>query len=199
MAILVGYASAHGSTRGIAQRIGAVLAGRGFAVDVRPVDAVRDLAGHEAVVLGSAVHDQAWLPEARGLLLRERAALSRRPVWLFSVGAPPAAHGPWPGTGPNENALLTEGLQRRIGVRDHRRFAGVLLRQHMPLAARLRRRLLGVRYGDHRDWPRIDTWASSIADDLEAGGSVPRPRRADRVVVPLRVPGPPRGRSSALL
>ncbi len=41
--VLVGYATRHGATRGIAERIGTRLRDAGLEADVRPVSAVRDL------------------------------------------------------------------------------------------------------------------------------------------------------------
>lgn len=64
MKVLVGHASACGSTKGIAQEIGDRLTHAGLQADVRPVDEVDTLAGYDAVVLGSAVHNMAWLPQA---------------------------------------------------------------------------------------------------------------------------------------
>ncbi len=173
MTILVAYASAHGSTRSIAERIGAALAERGERVEIRAMSGVSDTGSYQAFVLGSAVHSRAWLSEATGFLERERDALAGRPVWLFSVGMPAALRGPWRGFGAKEEALLADGLHRTLGAREHRLFSGVFRREHIPLAGRLVCGLLGVRYGDYRDWPEIDAWAAEIADGLESRGSVP--------------------------
>ncbi|WP_372507105.1 flavodoxin domain-containing protein [Actinomadura madurae] len=89
MTILVGYASAHGSTRSIAKRIGALLDERSLLVNVRPMTDVKNAGTYEAFVLGSAIQNRAWLPEALDFLDREHDALDGRPVWLFSVGMPP--------------------------------------------------------------------------------------------------------------
>lgn len=86
MRILVGHASAHGSTAEIARRIAEVLRGQGASVDVERMGRITDPGGYDAVVLGSAVHHQAWLPEATGFVRRHRGDLLARPVWLFSVG-----------------------------------------------------------------------------------------------------------------
>ncbi|MEV4008412.1 flavodoxin domain-containing protein [Actinomadura sp. NPDC049753] len=162
MTILVAYASANGSTGSIAGRIGAVLAERGLRADVRPMAEVEDAGAYEAFVLGSAIHDRAWLPEALGFLARERDALARRPVWLFSVGMPAVLRGPWRHFGAKEEGLLRDELRTRVDAVDHRLFSGVFLREHTSLVGDLLFRVLGCRYGDYRDWPRIDTWASTI-------------------------------------
>lgn len=65
MNVLVGYASAHGSTREIAERLGSRLDEMGLKADVRSMADVGDADAYEAFVLGSAVHDQAWLAPAK--------------------------------------------------------------------------------------------------------------------------------------
>ncbi|MFB4298520.1 flavodoxin domain-containing protein [Actinomadura sp. NTSP31] len=58
MGVLVGYASAHGSTRSIAERVAVVLTARGVPVELRPMAEVGEARGYDAFVLGSAVHRQ---------------------------------------------------------------------------------------------------------------------------------------------
>ena len=62
--ILVTYASRFGSTAGVAEAIGKVLAENGAQVDVLPMRQVKDLAAYQAVVAGSAINGGAWLPGA---------------------------------------------------------------------------------------------------------------------------------------
>ena len=64
MTVLVGYASAHGSTREIAERIGARLTELGCTADVVSLDSGVGPEAYSAVVLGSAVHSRRWLPAA---------------------------------------------------------------------------------------------------------------------------------------
>ena len=56
MEILVGYASAHGSTAEIATFIGKELEQREFKVTVANVADIKSLEGYNAYVLGSAIH-----------------------------------------------------------------------------------------------------------------------------------------------
>lgn len=51
---------------------------------------IESLAGYDAVVLGSAIHDQAWLPEATRFVRENASALAGLPVWVFGVGMPGA-------------------------------------------------------------------------------------------------------------
>ena len=56
--ILIGYASAYGSTKGVAMKIGEHLSIAGFEVDVRPIDEVESIDGYGAAIIGSAIHNQ---------------------------------------------------------------------------------------------------------------------------------------------
>lgn len=64
--VLVVYASLHGSTRSIAEFLGDRLRKEGFSVvDTMSVEEARQdrpISLYDAVVLGSAVHNRAWLP-----------------------------------------------------------------------------------------------------------------------------------------
>ncbi|TMR04237.1 flavodoxin [Actinomadura soli] len=169
MTILVGYATAHGSTRSIAERIAAVLIRHGVDAEARLMDEVNDAGGYEAFVLGSAVHGHAWLTEAIDFVTRQHDVLAGRPVWLFSVGMPAALRGPWRRYGPQEEALLADELHKRLGARDHRLFSGVFRREHVPFTGHVICKVLGLRYGDYRDWTEIETWAAAVARELAAG------------------------------
>jgi hypothetical protein len=58
MVVLVGYATAHGSTHEVAERLAADLGRAGLKADVRPLEAVEDADTYGAFFLGSAVHNQ---------------------------------------------------------------------------------------------------------------------------------------------
>lgn len=89
MRILVGYASAHGSTAEIAHRIAGALQHPGWTVDVVEVQKIADPGAYDAVVLGSAIHDQEWLPEATEFVHHHQDVLRARPVW-YTVPPSPA-------------------------------------------------------------------------------------------------------------
>lgn len=183
MVTLVVYASVHGSTREIAERIGAALRERGVETAVATVDGAGDIASYEAVVLGSAIHGGRWLPEAEEFVTQHAAAMHDRPVWLFSVscvGASSSALGSVATrlarkAGPTPKNLAE--LRARTAARDHRAFAGVVRPEHWGRVGGIALRLMGGRYGDHRDWADIDRWASNIARELQADerSAVPRP------------------------
>ena len=178
MAILIGYASAHGSTRGIAERIAARLGRQGFETVTRAMDQVDDAASYDAFVLGSAVHNQAWLPAASAFVQRNTEALAARPVWLFSVSSV-GDHGSFFShlvarlfRKVRSESKEVAGYRKALHARDHHGFAGAIERSHWSLPGHLFLKALGGHYGDHRDWDEIDEWADDIARELRSTESV---------------------------
>ncbi|MGV9844389.1 flavodoxin domain-containing protein [Streptomyces fungicidicus] len=168
MDVLVGYATAHGSTRTIAERTAAVLGRAGLKAEARPLAEVGDAGAYRAFVLGSAVHGQGWLAPARQFVRDNLDVLGVRPVWLFSVGMPAALRGPWRRMAPRELPVIEEGLVPGLRFRGHRLFSGVVRRDQLPRAGRVFFRLVGGRFGDFRDWTAVDGWAAGIAGELRA-------------------------------
>jgi menaquinone-dependent protoporphyrinogen oxidase len=163
--VLVTYASRHGSTTGVAERIAAQLMRAHHSVDLRPVGEVDGVGGYDAVVLGSPVYNQAWLPEAESFLHHNADALHERPVWIFSVGTfGDTKHliGPLM---PREPKRIKD-YRAAIEPRDYRVFAGVIDRHQWPFGSRIFYHAFGGRFGDNRNWPEIDAWAGRIAAHL---------------------------------
>lgn len=169
--VLVVYASKYGSTKGVAERIGARLSERGHRVEVRAVDQTDGVDTYGAVVFGSAVFNQRWMPEGEEFVRRNQAALTGRPVWLFSVGTF-GDHKRLIGPLMKREPKGIEELTGTIRPRDYRVFAAVINRHQRPLLSRLFYYALGGRLGDNRDWPDIDGWAQHIGQTLQA----PTPR-----------------------
>jgi menaquinone-dependent protoporphyrinogen oxidase len=169
--VSVVYASRHGATREIAERIAETLRSEGL--QARAIDAREPLdPGAEAHVIGSAVYIGAWLKDARAFVADNAAALANQPVWLFSSG--PLAT---PGAGPDReavNATLLQQLKDEVSPRDHAVFGGVYDSTSPPMAISERlvrlmpasRELL--RDGDFRDWPAIEDWSRQIAAELSS-------------------------------
>lgn len=172
MIVLVGYASAHGSTQGAAKQIRDRLQERGVAADVRPVSEVEDLGHYDAAVLGSAIHGGKWLPPARQFVDRHTAGLRERPVWLFSVSTLGDEESMFPPQVARRlRALRKEtpelaGFRAAIAPREHRNFAGSIARSHWSTSGRVFFRAMGGRYGDFRNRAAIEAWADRIAAQL---------------------------------
>jgi menaquinone-dependent protoporphyrinogen oxidase len=178
MVVLVAYATDHGSTRGIAARIADRLRERGLDATARAVTDVLEVAGYEAVILGSAIHGGKWLPEGRQFADRNAASLRERPVWLFSVSTVGDEESMFPPRVANRLRALRketpEMTQMRMLLhpREHRNFAGAIDRSHWPATGRAFFLATGGHYGDHRNWPAIDAWADLIASQLGVKSSL---------------------------
>ena len=158
MKILVAYASRHGSTTGIAERIAAKLRASDHEVDIGPVAEVADIGTYDAYVIGSAVYYGGWMKEATAFVESNTAWLARRPVWLFSSGPV----GPAAPADPKELPALREA----IAPLDHRVFYGALDRHGLSIGERIVVSAVKAPDGDYRDWHEIDAWADEIAREL---------------------------------
>ena len=179
MSILVAYASKHGATRQLAERIGETLraagwdaggaAGRGGR---RPggLRRLRDRERRLPRVLAQGGHR---------LRARNRAVLANRPVWLFSSGPlgtattdaqgrdlrEAAARRSWPSS-PMPSRRGTTACSSGPWTAPGSGSPSGLLRM-LPAGRAL------LLEGDFRDWADVKTWARGIAQDLApvpAGG-----------------------------
>lgn len=178
--VLVAYATKHGATRDIAERIAEVLIGRGFRVMLGDVDEPGDVGRYDAFVIGSAVYLGRWRKEAVEFVCTNGVMLRQRPTWLFSSG-PLGPAGTDPELRPERDAAETleldqmrdaPALQEAAQPREHKVFFGVIDPGTLGVAERLMRTLPGGKgllpEGDFRDWGEIESWASAIADELSA-------------------------------
>jgi menaquinone-dependent protoporphyrinogen oxidase len=177
MNVLVAYASRLGSTKEIADRIGARLRSRGIDGLVRPVESIGDLTPYDAFVIGSAVYAGQWLSVASRFIRDNQAALSGRQVWLFSsgpIGETATRHQQV------EPADIPE-LRSIVLAADHRVFAGSFDRGTVEGSdLGFGERFIARRFvpeGDYRDWPEIEAWADEIATGLLAAQSARRGRQ----------------------
>lgn len=83
---LIAYATKHDSTHRVAELVADVLREDRLEVDVRPAASVADVERYDVVVIGGALYMGRWHRDARHLLSRHRAALARRPVFVFGMG-----------------------------------------------------------------------------------------------------------------
>jgi menaquinone-dependent protoporphyrinogen oxidase len=174
MNVLVVYASRHGATRGIAERIAQTLRGSELVVTLLPVEDVREPGHYDAFVVGSAAYMYRWLGEATSFVKHNRALLASRPLWLFSSGplgtetVDEQGRDVLEAMAPKEFAELRGALHPR----GERVFFGAWDPSQPPigLAERFTRLMPAARdalpAGDFRDWPEIEAWAASIADEL---------------------------------
>jgi menaquinone-dependent protoporphyrinogen oxidase len=169
--VLVAYASRMGSTREIAEAVGAEITRAGLAVDVRPAADVIDVEPYAAVVVGSALYFARWRPPAVRLLRRHGRALRARPVWLFQSG-PVGDTGASSGRPSHPAPRVVRRLAARIGADLPVTFGGALTPERAQglLARRIVAR--GVS-GDSRDFDDIRAWARELAGQV-LSSAVPR-------------------------
>jgi len=173
--VLVAYATRHGATKGIAERIAARLGASGVEATAQSVIALRDVSTFDAFVVGSAAYMFHWLKEGTAFVRRNRAVLGSRPLWLFSSGplgtdlTDPQGRDIFEATVPQEIPDLRETLH----ARGHQVFFGALDLSQPPkgFAERFTRMMPAAKaslpQGDFRDWDRVDAWADEIAADLK--------------------------------
>ncbi len=173
MLVLVAYATRHGATQGIAERIAETLRTDGLEAELLPVNAAGDLDRYDACIVGSAVYMFHWLKEAAKFLQRNQATLAARPVWLFSSGplgdetVDAKGQDPLVVSAPKEIGQL----EAAVHARDHRVFFGAFQRgKPIGFGERVVSVIPAARTafpeGDFRDWQDIESWARGIAREL---------------------------------
>jgi menaquinone-dependent protoporphyrinogen oxidase len=182
--VQVVYASRHGGTAGIAERIGDVLRSEGADAVVANASDRPDPDGFDAYVVGSGVYLGSWLKEGLEFLERNASTLAGRPVWLFSSGPLPHSSktgeaedpltrclGPEDGPGSSGRKKIA-ALGATVHPREHRVFLGAFDPADRPrsLQERLVRMMPAAKRvlpaGDFREWDSIEAWARAIAADL---------------------------------
>lgn len=163
--ILVTYASASGSTGGVAEIIGKKLNEKGLFVSIQNVQSVTSLDGYDAVILGSAIHGGKWLPEAADFLTANQAHLNKIPTLFFLVGLMVNKDTE------ADRKLVDQFLApQRALVKPaaEGRFVGALFTKNYPFFVGLGMRFfiaycgLGLSDGDFRNPAVIRTWAEDI-------------------------------------
>jgi len=157
--ILVTYATRAGSTAEIAQAIAETLAGRGYAVDVKPVKEKPALDGYSAVVLGSAIRMGAWLPEAVNFVKANQAALNALPAALFTVHTLNAGDDEASRTA--RQAYLN-AVRPLLNGAETVYFEGKMDFSRLSFLDRTVAKMVKSAEADHCDWIGIRQWANAI-------------------------------------
>ncbi len=171
---LIVYASRYGSTKEIAERIASVLREQGINTTLNAAEDVTGLDSYDAVIIGSALYNGTWLPEAKEFLESFQAELANKDVWLFSSGPatdddPVTVVEGWKVPEPLKHTLEVIRPQA-VALFSGKIDAAKLSTEDYLVSSSLR----GVS-GDYRNWQTIEGWASEIAFALTravaAGGT----------------------------
>jgi len=160
--ILVTYATKFGATASIAAAVAAELQAIGHEVDVREVSSVLAVSPYDAVVVGSALYNDRWRPEAVDFLRNHQHQLRGRPVWLFHSGPVGAA-------ADEDQELPPDVLHLAVQIHAHpvKTFAGALRPESLGSSrARRRAQLDDVDFTDSRAWSAIRRWARQVGATL---------------------------------
>lgn len=158
--ILLAYATKYGSTQEVAETITARLREAGLEVDMQPMGEVKRFDSYDAVVLGAAIYNARWHPEAHNFLSQHREALRQRPVAIFALGplstSQAAMH--------RSRQQLDQELEKYPWLKPValEMFVGKLDPSKLGFFERL-----GTTASDHRDWKAIRGWADELAAQLE--------------------------------
>ena len=168
--VLIAYASMHGSTGEVADALAKDLCAAGASVDIRLVGNVKDLSPYQAVVVGSAIRSDRWLPEATEFVAGHRSILRNLPTAYFLTCltlARPSAEiqtrvesflDPVREEVPEVKPVST-GLF--AGVLDYNKY-GTAIKAVM----RYKMWTKGVEEGDYRDWRAILAWTDQLKSAL---------------------------------
>jgi len=150
---LVTYASKHGSTREVAERVAEVMRDAGADVDVLAAAEVGHLRGYDTVVLGGALYAGRLHKDARRFLARLRDALSVRRVAVFAMGPQKI----------EESAGSRAQLDRALAKVPEIDPIAVAIFGGVIDPDKLRFPFNRMPASDARDWAAIEAWAAALA------------------------------------
>ncbi|MBN2048794.1 MAG: twin-arginine translocation signal domain-containing protein [Anaerolineaceae bacterium] len=158
--MLVAYATKAGSTAEIALRMGEVIAGAGWMVDVKPIDDVSDLSMFEAVLLGSPIRIGAVLKKVTAFIEEHQTELAQKHFSMFIACM--ELEPDIPETRELASAYL-DPVRAILKPEREGLFAGKVDPDKLTLLERMMMQSLESPIGDYRDWEKIEAWASEVA------------------------------------
>jgi menaquinone-dependent protoporphyrinogen oxidase len=159
--ILLAYASRFGSTQEVAGTIAATLRAAGLEIDLQPMQEVKSLARYDAVVLGAAIYNAKWNPEAHQLVSQHQDTLTQLPVAIFTLGPLSAS----------EAAKRNSRRQLDVELAKYSWLKPIALEifagKYDPAKPGLNffERFLPAR--DYRNWDAIRAWANELTAQLQ--------------------------------
>ncbi len=164
--ILIAYASESGTTGEVAVAIGGALCEDGNTVETKWIKNVKDINNYDAIIIGSPILYEDWMPEATEFVKNNQDILKNMPVAYFITCMVLSR---------KEDGAMQQAIEysdklctivpqvKPISVG---RFAGVLDYSKIPFLKRIMVRgvmtIHKVKEGDYRDWNSLRSWAKSI-------------------------------------
>lgn len=165
--ILIGYATRSGSTKEIADLIGELLQRKGVRTHIVRIEDIDSIENYQAVVLGSAIRDELWLPEAIGFVRSHLEALQSKPLFYFQVCM--AMHQDTP-TQTQQALRYSEAVRNLAKPVDIGLFGGVLQLDTIAPVERNKLVRKGFPEGDWRDWKAVQAWVDRLVQWLYGHG-----------------------------
>ena len=170
--ILVAYASGFGTTREVAETIGKVFCDAGVEVDIKWIENIDDIKKYDAVVIGSPIQYDQWMPEARQFVITHQNILSQLPVAFFFTCLALSNQNEKTVQQGSQYAAKLYSLSPLVKPLSVGRFAGVLDYARLPIFVRLLFKFfflfIGVKEGDYRDWEKIKSWSNEAYTQFNA-------------------------------
>lgn len=168
--VLIAYASQFGTTGEVAETIGNVLRDDAYLVEAKPIGNITNLGDYDAVIIGSAIQYDQWMSEATEFVRDNQNVLDKVPVAFFFTCLTLSRKS-------QKSCRQAQAYSDRLAVSFSQLnpvsiggFAGVLNYSKIPalprFAAKCLFAFLGVKEGDHRDWPAIRSWAENTSANL---------------------------------
>lgn len=168
--VLIAYASKCGSTGEVAETIGQVLCQKGAMAETRLIKSDKAVEDYQAVVIGSAIHQNRWMPAATDFVKHHQDALSGMPVAYYFTCLTLADNSEKAYRKARTFLDPLEAEAPRVKPVSVGMFAGVLDYSKLSFMYRtvMKRKMKkrGVQEGDYRDWQAIRSWALEIHSKL---------------------------------
>ncbi len=173
MKALIVYGTRGGSTKQIAEEIGKVFGGQGYAVTVKDAKDTRgvDVNVFDLVVVGSSVWATMWKRQATGFLKKNAKKLANKKVALFSSGL--AGDDPTKMDDANQSIAKVAAKFPAIKPLALAYFGGCVNFDSPSFMARFMANAMKKEFEkkgidtskpvDHRDWDAIRKWAADVA------------------------------------
>lgn len=168
--ILVAYASGSGSTGEVAAAIVKTLCQMGECAEVKKIQDITTLDNYAAVILGSPIRYDRWMPEATNFVQANQHILKEIPVAYFFTCLTLAKRNAKTEQKAMVYAQKLSMLATEVSPITIGRFGGVLNFSKLPFYFRPAFKGLslvtGLNEGDYRDWNEIGQWAEEVYSKL---------------------------------